>query len=74
MAEHQSTDCPTPRKEAPHPTKPARYLINHPSEPMPLDVRAWQMWAVHPGDLVEMGFATREEFFLAHLQEAARAR
>ena len=40
---------------------------------MSLAERAWQMWAVHPLDLDELGFMTREEFYLAHLHAAAAA-
>lgn len=67
MSEH------TPKIGAPHPTRPGYYRIDHPSIPMPLEVRAWQMWAVHPRDLDDMGFETREAFFLAHLQAAQRS-
>jgi hypothetical protein len=35
---------------------------------MSLKERAFQMWAVHPKDLDEMGL-TREQFFLAHLKQ-----
>lgn len=40
---------------------------------MSLAERAWQMWAVHPLDLDELGFMTREEFYLAHLHATAAA-
>jgi len=60
----------TPHRKEPLPDKPGRYRIDHPDTPMPLDVRAWQMWAVHTSDLDAMGFETREAFFLACLEAA----
>jgi hypothetical protein len=38
---------------------------------MTLEERASQMWRVHPADLRNLGFETREEFYLAHLAAAA---
>ncbi len=59
----------TPRREEARPdNRPGRYRIDHPDTPMPLDVRAWQMWAVHPSDLHAMEFKSREAFFLRHLE------
>jgi hypothetical protein len=50
-----------------HALHPGRYHIDHPNTPsLTLAERAFQMWAVHPWDLVDMGL-TREEFFRAHL-------
>jgi len=60
----------TPHRKESLPDKPGRYRIDHPDTPMPLDVRAWQMWAVHTSDLDAMGFETREAFFLACLEAA----
>ena len=52
-----------------YPSQPGRYLIQHPSAPMSLEQRAWEMWAVHPLDL-DFFKMSREEFFLAHLTKA----
>lgn len=61
-----------PFRGRPHPEKPGRYLIRHPSEAMTPEERAFEMWAVHPGDLD--GFdMTREMFFHAHLTAAMAA-
>jgi len=62
----------TPHRKEALPDKPGRYRIDHPDTPMPLDVRAWQMWAVHTSDLDAMGFETREAFFLACLEAAIK--
>ncbi|CCG43241.1 hypothetical protein [Magnetospirillum molischianum] len=45
----------------------AGHEIKHPDEVMTLDERAFQMWAVHPKDLDNLGFKTRVNFFKAHL-------
>jgi hypothetical protein len=52
-------------------TEPGRYVIHDPKELMTPEQRAFEMWAVHPADLQEMGM-TREEFFAAHIKAAAR--
>jgi alpha-amylase/alpha-mannosidase (GH57 family) len=44
--------------------------IRHPDERMTVDERSFQMWAVHPKDLDELGFRTRQAFFTAHLEAA----
>lgn len=51
-------------------SSPGRYKIQHPDTAMSNEQRAWEMWAVHPTDLRNMGL-NREEFFLAHLRAAA---
>ena len=40
---------------------------------MTLEERASQMWRVHPADLRNLGFETREAFYLAQLTEAVAA-
>jgi hypothetical protein len=66
--EHQ--EYPEPIKEM-MPDKPGRYVIHHPSTFMPLEQRAFEMWAVHPLDLdwFEMD---RLDFYLEHLRAAAK--
>jgi hypothetical protein len=55
--------------KTPMPGKPGRYLIHHPSTAMSDEQRAWEMWAVHPMDLVHFKMS-RQEFFLEHLKTA----
>ena len=47
------------------------YLIYDPRKPMTPQERAAQMWRVHPVDIKYLGFATREEFYLAHMLQAS---
>lgn len=51
----------------------AQYTIYSPQKPMTLEERASQMWRVHPADLRNLGFETREAFYLAQLTEAVAA-
>ena len=60
------------RNKAPQvPGRPGLYWMTEPWLPMPLEQRAFEMWAVHPSQIKAMGYATREEFYLAHLKGAA---
>lgn len=54
------------------PGKPGRFLIRHPDEPMSIEDRAFEMWAVHPLDLDSFGIERREDFYAAHLRAAIR--
>lgn len=46
------------------------HVIYNPRKPMTAQERASQMWRVHPQDIRNLGFKTREEFYLAHVQQA----
>ena len=46
--------------------------IKSPEEDMTPQLRAAQMWAVHPSDLDRLGFQTRIDFYEAHIQNAIR--
>ncbi len=48
----------------------AQYTIYSPHKPMTLEERARQMWRGHPQDVTNLGFETREAFYLAHLTAA----